>query len=171
MENYEIININADEEKIRQIADFADSVWHDTYDEMLPFGQVDYMILKFQSESVIENDIIYNGYVYYAAYQNGSIIGYCAAKGYRDEGRIFLSKIYVKRTERGRGLARSFVNRIIEDFGNEHYSSVYLTVNRNNHCAIEAYKHLGFLIAEEVDTNIGNGFEMNDYIMERVLSC
>ena len=43
---------------------------------------------------------------------------------------------------------------------------IRLTVNRNNRDAISAYEKLGFEVVNESVTNIGNGFVMDDYIME-----
>ena len=48
--------------------------------------------------------------------------------------------------------------------------SVYLTVNKQNHGPIAVYKKLGFQIVDSVETDIGNGFIMDDYIMEKPLS-
>ena len=47
--------------------------------------------------------------------------------------------------------------------------SVYLTVNKYNTGSIEVYRHLGFEIADSAVTDIGNGYVMDDYIMQREL--
>ena len=39
-------------------------------------------------------------------------------------------------------------------------------MNKNNKNTIEAYKKWGFTIIDSVVTDIGNGFVMDDYIME-----
>ena len=43
---------------------------------------------------------------------------------------------------------------------------VHLTVNRGNARAIAVYEHEGFSVAGTADTDIGEGFVMNDYLME-----
>ncbi len=45
--------------------------------------------------------------------------------------------------------------------------ALYLTVNKNNEMAIRAYKANGFEVIDAVETDIGEGFVMDDYIMER----
>ena len=45
-------------------------------------------------------------------------------------------------------------------------SYIYLTVNKNNTSAINAYKKWGFITEKEACTDIGNGFVMDDYIMK-----
>ena len=41
---------------------------------------------------------------------------------------------------------------------------VYLTVNKHNDHAIAVYKKTGFKVIDEVVTDIGNGYVMDDYI-------
>ena len=45
-----------------------------------------------------------------------------------------------------------------------------LAVNKNNASAIAAYLKHGFRIAEAVTKDIGGGFVMDDYVMERPLT-
>ena len=47
---------------------------------------------------------------------------------------------------------------------------MYLTVNKYNDLGIRAYKGTGFEVVDAVETPIGNGFIMDDYIMEKRLS-
>jgi len=42
-----------------------------------------------------------------------------------------------------------------------------LSVNKRNAKAIAAYRRNGFVIADSVVTDIGNGFVMDDYIMAK----
>lgn len=44
---------------------------------------------------------------------------------------------------------------------------MYLTVNKGNELGIRAYKGHSFETIESVESDIGNGFIMDDYIMAR----
>jgi hypothetical protein len=44
-----------------------------------------------------------------------------------------------------------------------------LAVNKNNAKAIAAYHHHGFRIADAVVKEIGSGFVMDDYLMEKAV--
>ena len=44
---------------------------------------------------------------------------------------------------------------------------MYLTVNKHNELGIRAYRGKGFETIDAVETDIGHGFIMDDYIMER----
>lgn len=48
-----------------------------------------------------------------------------------------------------------------------HLHKIWLTVNRNNSIAIAAYEKMGFTKAYMKKADIGNGFYMDDYIMEK----
>ena len=51
----------------------------------------------------------------------------------------------------------------------EKLPAIYLTVNKKNFHAIEVYKYFGFHQTDAVVTDIGSGFVMNDYIMQKDL--
>ena len=49
------------------------------------------------------------------------------------------------------------------------YTSIYLTVNKQNTVPIKVYQKFGFIIKEAIIIDIGNGFVMDDYIIEKKL--
>jgi ribosomal protein S18 acetylase RimI-like enzyme len=123
------------------------------------------MLAKYQSPEQIYADIKENNYVYFTAYCRESRImtGYSAVQP--RENHLFLSKIYVRRDYRGKGIARSFLNEIQKC----EFDKIRLTVNKNNHGAIAMYKKMGFKTVEEVKVDIGGGFFMDDYVMEKII--
>lgn len=54
MENKYNIKLAQTDKEIEQIAKCAEITWHDAYDNLLPDGQVDYMIEKYQSFYVLK---------------------------------------------------------------------------------------------------------------------
>ena len=44
---------------------------------------------------------------------------------------------------------------------------MYLTVNKYNELGVRAYQGKGFETIDAVETDIGHGFIMDDFIMER----
>ena len=44
---------------------------------------------------------------------------------------------------------------------------MYLTVNKGNDLGVRAYRGNGFSVIDAVETDIGQGFIMDDYIMEK----
>ena len=71
---------------------------------------------------------------------------------------------------RGKGLGRAGIE-FVENYAREHgFNSICLTVNKYNMTSVYVYNNLGFQKIDDVVTDIGNGFVMDDYIMEKTLS-
>jgi ribosomal protein S18 acetylase RimI-like enzyme len=82
---------------------------------------------------------------------------------------LFLSKIYILHTYRGKKIgkkAMGFVENQTKKFG---LSKLHLGVNKHNTNSIKAYEKLGFKNIEPSITDIGAGFIMDDYKMEKIL--
>ena len=124
----------------------------------------DYMLEHFQSVPAITEQIAHDT-VYLLAYWNGEPAGYCAFKP--EEAKMFLSKIYIRRAFRRHGIATALFDQVQKASSGK--SAIYLTVNKHNNGSIEAYKKLGFAIVDQVVTDIGGGYVMDDYIMEKTL--
>ena len=157
----EIRKASSDED-IQKIADLASIIWHEHFTPIIGIEQVEYMLDKFQSYHAISDAVKNNGYVYYMAYDDGEFSGYI---GIQPEGKaVLLSKIYVEAAQRGKGIAKKMIETVKADYGD--YDKLWLTVNRHNDGPITAYKKMGFEIVREQVADIGNGFVMDDYIME-----
>ena len=49
------------------------------------------------------------------------------------------------------------------------FSRLRLNVNKYNEAAKKSYLHNGFSVTESVKIDIGNGFFMDDFVMEKAL--
>ena len=57
-------------------------------------------------------------------------------------------------------------NQFIELCKKHNLDKIWLTCNRNNTNTLNVYKHWGFKKVREEVADIGNGFVMDDYILE-----
>lgn len=147
------------------IESLADEIWTQHYEPIIGLKQVDYMLGKYQSFEAIKQQLE-EGYIYYIAIYGETPCGYCSIKA--DKG-IFLSKFYVKQSYRGLGLGRAMLETISE-YGKTHDEKrIWLTCNKYNSNTLAAYKKLGFNVIGDVVTDIGNGFVMDDYVLEKQL--
>lgn len=83
------------------------------------------------------------------------------------EGKLFLSKFYIQLQHGGNGyvsLAMEFLVRLCQARG---LSSIWLTTNRHNGQAIAVYTKKGFRIIRTQVVDIGDGFVMDDIVMEK----
>lgn len=151
------------EADVRRLAKVAREVWREANVAFCTPEQVEYMIEKFQSFEAITGQLM-QGYRYFLIEDGDEILGYF---GVQNQGeRLFLSKFYIMKQNRGRGLFSIGLQRMIDICKEDGLESIYLTVNRNNTHAYEVYLAKGFKVIAEEDNPIGEGFEMNDYIME-----
>ena len=82
---------------------------------------------------------------------------------------MFLSKLYIKKDYRHKGIGKEAFLKIIDIAKEKKYKKIRLTVNKNNKNTINAYLKYGLKIAYEDITDIGHGFVMDDYIMDYAL--
>lgn len=166
MKNNQSIKLATQTEDIKEIEILATEIWSEHYLSIIGHEQIEYMLDKYQSADVISASIE-NGTIYYIAYNKKKPCGYCAIK--INDG-IFLSKFYVKRSYRGIGLGKSMLNAIYQYALDSKTNRLWLTCNKFNSKSLDIYKKLGFSIIDQVVTDIGNGFVMDDYVLEKYIS-
>ncbi len=153
--------------KIEELCAMAEEIWHEHFTPIIGAAQVEYMVEKFQSVPAITEQIA-NGYEYYLFLLEGRAIGYTGI--HAENGELFLSKLYLRKENRGKGYARQAMN-FLEDLCRQRgLSKIWLTVNRYNSNTIAAYKAMGLVTVREQKADIGNGFFMDDYIMEKPIA-
>ena len=153
---------------IKKLANLTSEIWHEYWNNLLSQEQIVYMIDKFQSEKAIHEQIKNEKYIYFFIKYDGKISGYLGLSHKNDY--LFLSKIYIKKEFRHKGLGtKSF--EFIKNYGIENnYDKIRLTVNKYNKNTIKAYNKWGFTTIDSVVTDIGSGFVMDDFIMEYKLN-
>lgn len=156
-------------EEIQVVADLAESVWTEHYTSLIGAAQVAYMIEKFQSVPAITEQI-QKGYRYYLMQYDGISAGYTATLSEPAEKSLFLSKIYVEKAYRGKHITSQTIASLKKICREEGLEKIWLTVNKGNHSSIAVYEHLGFVKVRDVVTDIGEGYVMDDHIMEATIS-
>lgn len=149
---------------VAMLAELAGSIWHEYFVRIISEEQIDYMVEKFQSAGAIAAQL-QDGYEYYFIRSDWANAGYFGVKP-GDDGRLFLSKLYLSREYRGKGLstvAFDFMENLCRERG---LKTIWLTVNRHNDHTVSVYRYRGFRVAEEKVADIGRGFVMDDFIME-----
>jgi ribosomal protein S18 acetylase RimI-like enzyme len=150
-----------------RVAELAGLIWPEHYTPIIGGPQVEYMLKRFQTVAGIVEQIK-NGVSYYIIVNDeGKDAGYMALE-IRKTG-IYLSKLYLLSFERNRGLGRKAVGFAEKAAYSTKLKSISLNVNKNNHSSVAAYKKFGFTVVRTVVLDIGGGFFMDDYVMEKIL--
>ncbi len=151
---------------IEEVARLAQEIWNDHYVDIIGQAQVDYMVSKFQSAEAIAEQIA-GGFEYYLIVHDGEESGYIAVAAEHGTSFLLLSKIYVRKDSRGLGLGKAAVCLAEEICRKRGLRSIRLTVNRHNVRSISWYERMGFVNAGEAVKDIGAGFVMDDFVMEK----
>ncbi|MEW4922618.1 GNAT family N-acetyltransferase [Algibacter sp. 2305UL17-15] len=161
-----------DIQKVSKYQDFikieklAHIIWREHYIAIIGKPQVDYMLKKFQTADFMEQQIS-DHFQYYLILSNDSEIGYISIK--KENQSLFLSKFYILKGYRGKGFGKKALEFVEEKAKELKCKSISLTVNKNNLNSIKAYETLGFKNRGEIIIDIGNGFVMDDFKMEKEL--
>lgn len=161
---YTIKQANAeDRELIRKIAALT---WEPTYRDILSKKQIDYMFEMMYSPDSLKTQMEKLHHQFFIIYADSIPIAYLSIEP-KPGNRFNFQKIYSLPEMHGKGVGRFIIEQGI-DYLKTHYPlpfTIELYVNRYN-SAVSFYQHLGLKIVGTRDYDIGNGFFMNDYIME-----
>lgn len=153
-------------EDIPFIRDIAFKTWPVAYGSILSNEQLDYMLDKLYSTSSLEAQMKDHHY-FFLALLNYEAVGFASFS--KMEGHIYkLQKLYVLpgTQKTGTGLALlKIVETTAKSMGCER---LQLNVNRNNK-AKSFYEKNNFSVIRDEDIDIGSGYFMNDFIMEKRL--
>jgi ribosomal protein S18 acetylase RimI-like enzyme len=154
---------------IDAIAALAREIWTEHFAPIIGKAQVDHMLDRMQSAPAIEHQMREQGYQYYLAVDEGEHAGYFALVCDPKDDSMQLSKLYLKRSRRGRGLGRAMLAFVEDECASRGIRELWLTVNKNNSASIAFYRRAGFAVVEPMATDIGHGFVMDDYKMGKRL--
>ncbi|MBK7680365.1 MAG: GNAT family N-acetyltransferase [Chitinophagaceae bacterium] len=148
------------------IRELTFKVWPQTYASILSKEQIDYMLEMMYSESSLQKQMS-DGCRFIIVDDNKAPVGFASYQEI-EPSNFKLHKIYVLTSQQGKGTGRFLIDYIISQIRPMGATSLQLQVNRDN-AAKSFYEKLGFVILKEADFDIGNGYFMRDYVMEKKL--
>lgn len=164
----ELIHVSTPDD-IAVVARLAQEIWSQHFTPIIGASQVEYMLGKFQSAEAILSQID-SGWEYYLAMVDNEAVGYAGLVPDISNKRLMLSKLYVRKSARGKGVGKSILGFVERKCSLEGLDTLWLTVNRFNDDPISWYQKCGFVTVDEVKKDIGGGYFMDDYIMEKKIN-
>lgn len=154
---------------IFRIKTIAELTWPDTFKDILSDEQIRYMLDWMYSIEVLASQID-NGHQFYVLTENEKDFGFVGIElNYPNQGNAKIHKIYVLPEFQGKGIGGKLIEKVVQYSKLNKINSLTLNVNRFNK-AIDFYLKKGFKITKEENIDIGNGFLMEDYVMEKILT-
>lgn len=156
----------AKEADIPSVQNMARSTWPEAYGGIISAEQISYMLDKMYNKGELLSQF-QQGHIFLIAEADDKDLGFAGFSVIDSKNRVYkLHKLYVLPDAHGMGVGKLLINEVVDLIRDAGGKYLQLNVNRNNK-ATEFYKKAGFTIKETIDLDIGNGFLMNDYVMER----
>ena len=149
---------------VRQLT-FA--IWPQTYSSVISKEQIDYMLEMMYNPATLQKQMEEEGCTFIIVHEDGEPVAFASYN--ETETQIWkLNKIYILKTHQSKGNGKFIIKYIVDEIKVKHAKALQLQVNRQNK-AKYFYERLGFKIIKTADFDIGNGYFMNDYVMELAL--
>ncbi|MBB2146366.1 GNAT family N-acetyltransferase [Pedobacter sp. LMG 31464] len=166
-----IVLRKAKEEDLAIISDMAERIWPQVYSDYISEEQLSYMLKLMYNRGELLSQL-QKGHTFLIATETeeDKDVGFAGFSIVDTENQVYkLHKLYVLPETHGKGVGKILTNEVKNLAVRNGGKFLQLNVNRNNK-AKDFYEKAGFKIKETVDVNIGNGFFMNDYVMELEIS-
>ena len=152
-------------EQLSIIQELAYQIWPTTYGKILSKIQLDFMLDKFYNLDYLKNQLE-NGQHFILISNENVIVGFASYEfNFEKSNKTKIHKIYVLPHIQGKGVGKLLMDFIRNKAIENANLGLLLNVNRFNK-AFTFYEKYGFKNIKSVDIEIGNGYLMEDYIME-----
>ena len=150
------------------VEQLAREIWPGTYGDILSAEQLNYMLDLIYNNDVLRDQMLNLQHTFLMVEQDGEPVAF-AVYSTVEPGISKLHKIYVHQKTQGQGIGKQLIDHIVGQLRTQHIHTLRLNVNRQNKARF-FYEKLGFEITKEEDIDIGNGYFMVDYVMEKPIS-
>ncbi|UFH51897.1 GNAT family N-acetyltransferase [Spirosoma sp. KNUC1025] len=154
------------------IQTIAHQTWPSTFGEILSPSQIRYMLEMMYSLDALKSQINEKKHVFLLAKDeiSNEYLGYISYElHYKGESVTKVHKIYMLPASQGKGVGRLLIDNVAERAIQQADNRLGLNVNRYNR-AVQFYERMGFVVIGQEDIDIGDGFLMEDFIMEKRLN-
>ena len=145
----------------------AREIWYAHYPAIVSTAQIEYMLEQRYNAGVVHAELRRDD-VWWDKLMVGDVMtGFASYFLTGAPGEMKLDKLYVHPRHQRRGYGGRMVAHACEVARTRGCNRLTLAVNKNNRSAVNAYLKHGFRIADAVVKDIGQGFLMDDFIMEK----
>lgn len=160
-----MVIVEAKAEQLAVIQSLAYKIWPSAYGEILSKEQLNYMLDTFYNLNYLQNQLETGQHFILILNQNAAV-GFASYEfNFDNSNKTKVHKIYVLPEIQGKGMGKILMDFIRNKAFKNYNSGLLLNVNRYNK-ALNFYEKYGFINVKTVDIAIGNGYLMEDYILE-----
>ena len=162
----------ATEADLPLIQQLAYQTWPVTFAGILLPEQITYMLELMYSLDSLKQQIDEKKHVFLSAQESDSKqpLGFVSYElDYQQQSKTKIHKIYLLPASQGKGVGRLLIEKVAELAQQHQNDTLSLNVNRHNK-AIQFYERMGFQHVASETIDIGNGYIMDDFVMEKSLN-
>ena len=148
------------------VAALARVVWQATYAPLISQAQIEAMLADRYAAERVRAQLDDPDHAWWIARRDAALVGFAHAT--HDGTDSKLDKLYVHPAHQRQGIGAALLQAARAWARQRQARRLWLQVNRGNTQAINAYRKYGFRIVESRVFDIGGGFVMDDYVMERM---
>ena len=152
------------------LRDLAGTIWRRHYAGIVSAEQIDFMLARRFSDEALQAWVGAADRWLEVLRVDGAPVGYCSSEAEAEHPEaLTLRQLYLLESHRVRGLGRFMLGHVESRARTLGKSAVRLQVNKRNATALAFYRAAGFSVREAAVFDIGDGFVMDDYVMEKRL--
>ena len=156
-------------EELLLIQGIAQATWPSTFAGILSGAQIDYMLNWMYALPMLESQVE-QGHGFLVAEEASEAIGFAGFEINHLEGpKAELHKLYLLPSSQGYGVGKTLLLEVAKRAREAGQKSLVLNVNKYNEKAINFYRALGFVTIRQEVNDIGQGYVMDDDVMELTL--
>lgn len=164
-----VIEPVSENSQLSEISALADTIWREHYASIISQEQIEYMLGKMYDLEVLEHQLRHEQISFDCLRLAGRLIGFSSYGPTETPREMKLHKLYLLPSEHRKGYGSLLLKHIEGVAVKRGFNCLILAVNKRNYGAIRAYERNGFCVREEIVLDIGGGFVMDDYVMEKKL--
>lgn len=157
-------------ENIQEIIEIARQTWPKTYQNILSQGQISYMLdLMYNVDTIAAQ--MDNGVRFVVIVDKNKTFGFISYENLalnESEPYTKVHKLYVHPDYHGKGVGKKLIQVAEDAARNANIQYLQLNVNKHN-ISVDFYLANGFYVKKEMVLEIGNGYVMDDFVMEKLV--
>lgn len=150
------------------IQEIAAKSWRAHYPGIISHEQIDYMLDLMYSKAELQKHFSNPNYQYYLLGEDENILGIMGFEFHYEPQTTKLHRIYLLDEAKGKGLGKFALNFLKNEVKKIGDKRIILNVNKENP-SYHFYLSQNFKVFKEGVFEIGNGYVMDDYLMEFIL--
>jgi len=156
--------------EVPAVCALAREIWYQHYPGIITVRQIEYMLdQRYRPETVRRQ--IESGEAWWDKLEiDGRLAGFAQYERGLKPASVKLDKIYLHPCYRGKGFGSALLQHVEAAARSRAMRTLYLQVNRGNSSSVAVYRRNGFKVTGETRVDIGGGFYMDDYVMEKAVT-